>query len=76
MKKIKRIIVLFMVSLFCFVCFFCCVPQKSEDEIARNLIEINSKVELPADSEIIYHLRDKEEKGFVHGGHFNIQYFN
>lgn len=61
-KRILKAIILIVLSTVCFVCFFGCNFQKSEYEIARSLIERNSKVELPMDSEIIYHLRDKEKK--------------
>ncbi len=61
-RNITIAITSFLVLITSFFCLFGCVPKKSEDEIARNLIEINSKVELPTDSTIIYHLRDKEEK--------------
>lgn len=73
--KIKARKITIVLFILCFVCLFGCGPKKSEDEIARNLIEINSKVELPTDSTIIYHLRDKEEKGFVHGGSFQYTVF-
>ncbi len=75
--KVRKITIaiIFLALITCFCTLFGCVPKKSEDEIARNLIEINSKVELPTDSTIIYHLRDKEEKGFVHGGSFQYTVF-
>ena len=58
MKKIKSIIVLFIVSLFCFSCFFGCVPQKSEDEIARDRIKSLTEIEVPVESKIVYHHRE------------------
>ena len=73
--KIKLRKITIVLFILCFVFLFGCNSRKSEDEIARNLVEVNAKVELPKDSKIIYHLRDKEEKGFVHGGSFQYTVF-
>lgn len=61
-RKPVKALTLFLTIITCFCCLFGCGLKKSEDEIARNLIEVNAKVELPTDSEIIYHLRDKHER--------------
>ena len=42
-------IILSVLSTVGIVCFFGCNYRKSEDEIARNLIEVNAKVKLPTD---------------------------
>ena len=63
MKRRVRIIALLIVSItsFSFLssCFF--YSKKSEEEIARSLIEGNSKIELPENAEIVYHIRQKDE---------------
>ena len=62
MRKGLRTLFTFLLIIICLVCSTGCVNKKSEDEIARSLIEKNSKVKLPTDTEIIYHIRDKEER--------------
>ena len=75
MKKIFITIILCFVCTICSSCFLSFGSQKSEDEIARDLILRNSKIEVPLNSDIIFQLRDKESKGCVHGGNFQYTVF-
>ena len=59
-----------MVITMCFSFLCGCANKKSEDEIARNIIMQETKIEVPINSEIVYHVRDKT--GFLTGR--NAQY--
>ena len=60
MKRILKMI-LTGVLLFCTVFSIVgCFGEKSEEEIARELIEANSKVEVPMDSEMVYHFVESD----------------
>ena len=71
--KTKKIFILATISMVITMCFsfLCgCANKKSEDEIARNIIMQETKIEVPINSEIVYHVRDKT--GFLTGR--NAQY--
>ncbi len=61
MKRILKAIILIVLSAVCFVCFFGCNSQKSEDEVARDRIISLTAIEVPVDSKIVYHSRDSEK---------------
>lgn len=61
MKRIVKAIILIVLSVVCFVCFFGCNSRKSEDEIARDRIISLTSIEVPVESKIVYHSRDSEK---------------
>ena len=60
MRRCKKPITIFFAIIACFCCFLGCKNQKSEEEIAREMIEKISDFELPADAEIVYNIRQKD----------------
>ena len=56
MKKWFSKILCGIMLLLTFFAFAGCEPKKSEYEITRDVIKGNAKVEVPVDSEIIYHI--------------------
>ena len=60
MRRYVKTIMLFLAIVTCLCCLIGCKTQKSEKEVAIERIERISKIELPADVEIVYHIRQKE----------------